>query len=86
MSKQEYWTHWLLGLACAAIWFWGDKAGIPVAAQALAASVVPALVTHAVGMSRGMALGGASFPAGAVAAAAPVVNLNAAAQPEEKPQ
>lgn len=81
MSKQEYWTHWLLGTLCAAIWFWGDKAGIPRPAQDLAASVVPGLVMHAVGMSRGASL---SFRSGADAAAAPA-STSSAAQPEPSP-
>jgi len=49
MSKTEFYTHWIIGLLSAVVWFWGDKLGIPANAQALAASVVPALVLHALG-------------------------------------
>ncbi len=44
---REYATHWALGLLCALIWFWGDRAGIPSAAVALAGSIVPGLLGHA---------------------------------------
>ena len=49
MSKTEFYTHWIIGVLSAVVWFWGDKLGIPANAQALAASVVPALVLHALG-------------------------------------
>lgn len=49
MSKQEFWTHWVIGITAAAVWFWGDKAGIPPQAQALAAVIVPSLIAHALG-------------------------------------
>lgn len=47
MSKQEFWTHWVIGIAATAVWFWGDKVGIPAAAQGLAAAIVPGIVGHA---------------------------------------
>ena len=47
MSK-DYLVHWVIGLLCAVIWFWGDKAGIPKEAVSLASTVVPALLGHAV--------------------------------------
>ncbi len=53
----DYLTHWILGVICALVWFWGDKAGIPPAAQQLAASIVPGLVAHAMGYSSGVAQG-----------------------------
>jgi len=49
MSKTEIYTHWIIGVLSAVVWFWGDKLGIPAPAQAFAASVVPALVMHALG-------------------------------------
>lgn len=50
---RGYLTHWALGLICTAVWFWGDKVGIPKDAQILAASVVPGLLAHAVGLAQG---------------------------------
>ena len=40
-------TRWAIGIAATAIWFWGDRAGIPSAAIALSASIVPGLIGHA---------------------------------------
>jgi hypothetical protein len=45
--NKDYTVHWLLGILCSIIWFWGDRAGIPVAAVTLAASVVPGILAHA---------------------------------------
>lgn len=47
--NKEFLTHWVLGIACALVWFWGDKVGIPKDAQILAASTVPGLLAHALG-------------------------------------
>ena len=44
---RDYATHWTLGIICAVIWFWGDQAHIPKEAIALAASVVPGILAHA---------------------------------------
>ena len=40
-------TRWAIGVTATAIWFWGDRAGIPSAAIALSASIVPGLIGHA---------------------------------------
>ena len=45
--NRDYLGHWVIGILCAIIWFWGDKAGIPPAAVTLAATIVPALLGHA---------------------------------------
>lgn len=45
--SREYVTHWIIGILCALIWFWGDRLGIPPGAIALAASVVPAALADA---------------------------------------
>ena len=45
--NKDYLTHWVIGVSCAAAWFWGDKVGIPPAATSLAASIVPAVLAHA---------------------------------------
>lgn len=50
MSK-EYLTHWILGVICTLVWFWGDRAGIPPAAVTLASVTVPGLLAHALGAS-----------------------------------
>lgn len=51
MAMKDYATHWILGLICTLVWFWGDRVGIPKDAQTLAASVVPGLLAHALGKS-----------------------------------
>jgi len=45
--SRDYITHWIIGVLCALIWFWGDRVGIPPGAIALAASVVPAALADA---------------------------------------
>jgi hypothetical protein len=45
--NKDYLVHWLLGVLCSAIWFWGDRMGIPSAAVTLASSVVPGILAHA---------------------------------------
>ena len=45
--SRDYVTHWIIGILCALIWFWGDRVGIPPGAIALAASVVPAALADA---------------------------------------
>lgn len=52
MSK-DYLTHWILGVICTLVWFWGDRAGIPPAAVTLASVTVPGLLAHALGTSQG---------------------------------
>lgn len=47
MSK-DYLTHWVIGLICTTVWFWGDRAGIPPAAVSLAGTIVPGLLGHAI--------------------------------------
>lgn len=46
--NRDYYAHWLIGLLCAVVWFWGDRAGLPPAAISLAGSIVPGLLGHAV--------------------------------------
>lgn len=48
MMSKDYVTHWVLGVLCSVIWFWGDRAGLPAAAVQLAATIVPVLLGHAV--------------------------------------
>lgn len=60
---KTYWTHWVLGLAGAVIWFWGDKLGIPADAVKYAAVVVPAIVGHALAYSPGEAVASPNAPA-----------------------
>lgn len=50
MSKG-YVGHWVIGVLCAVIWFWGDKMGIPDAAITLCSSIVPGLLGHALAYS-----------------------------------
>ena len=50
MSKG-YVGHWVIGVLCAVIWFWGDKMGIPTAAITLCSSIVPGLLGHALAYS-----------------------------------
>jgi hypothetical protein len=45
--NKDYIVHWILGLLCACIWFWGDRLGIPAGGIALAASVVPGALADA---------------------------------------
>ena len=49
--NQEYITHWIIGIICALVWFWGAQVGIPASAISLAAWIVPGLLAHAVGTS-----------------------------------
>ena len=49
--NKDYLVHWLLGLLCSVIWFWGDRVGIPAAAVTLASSVVPGILAHALAYS-----------------------------------
>ncbi len=44
---NNYLNHWIIGLIGTAVWFWGDKAGIPADAIKYAAVVVPVVVGHA---------------------------------------
>jgi hypothetical protein len=46
--NKDYLVHWVLGVLCAAVWFWGDKLGVPPAAVTLASTIVPTLLGHAV--------------------------------------
>ena len=50
MSK-DYIAHWIIGIICTLVWFWGDLVNIPAAAITLAASIVPGLLGHALGYS-----------------------------------
>ena len=54
---KDYISHWVLGVICTVVWFWGDKAGIPSQAQLLAASIVPGLLAHALGYASGVSNG-----------------------------
>ena len=49
--SMDYLTHWIIGVASTAVWFWGDRVGIPAEARALAATLVPSLIGHALGKS-----------------------------------
>lgn len=64
MSK-EYVTHWILGVTCAVIWFWGDRLSIPKDAQVLAASIVPGLLGSALSIQKGQLPSLPSAPASA---------------------
>ena len=44
---KDYAVHWILGIVCASIWFWGKLVSIPPEAVQLAASVVPGILAHA---------------------------------------
>lgn len=46
--SRDYLAHWVIGIISALVWFWGDRAGIPAAAVSLAATIVPALLGHAI--------------------------------------
>lgn len=48
---RDYIAHWLIGIICMLVWFWGTQAGIPASAVSLAAWIVPGLLMHAVGLS-----------------------------------
>ena len=43
--NKDYAIHWLFGILCSIIWFWGEKVGIQQADITLAASVVPGILT-----------------------------------------
>jgi hypothetical protein len=49
--NKDYITHWIVGIICALVWFWGAQVGIPASAISLAAWIVPGLLAHAVGTS-----------------------------------
>ncbi len=49
--NKAYIGHWVIGVLCAVIWFWGDKLGIPTAAITLCSSIVPGLLGHALAYS-----------------------------------
>ncbi len=52
-EDRDYIAHWIIGIICTLIWFWGSLVGIPQAAVTLAASIVPGLLGHALGYSGG---------------------------------
>ncbi len=52
MSKTDLVARWFIGLAATAVWFWGDRAGIPQSAIMLASSIVPGLIGHALGQQK----------------------------------
>ncbi len=45
-------THWIIGILCTIIWFWGDRVGVPSTAVQLAASIVPGLLGHALATTK----------------------------------
>lgn len=47
--SRDYVAHWVIGIICALVWFWGAQVGIPASAISLAAWIVPGLLAHAVG-------------------------------------
>ena len=49
MDSRTFWTHWVIGIAAAIIWAWGNKLGIASTLQTYAAYTLPLLVGHAVG-------------------------------------
>lgn len=49
--NRDYLAHWVIGIICTLVWFWGDLVNIPAAAITLAASIVPGLLGHALGYS-----------------------------------
>ena len=46
---RDYIGHWIIGITCALVWFWGAKVDIPPSAINLAAWIVPGLLAHAIG-------------------------------------
>jgi hypothetical protein len=46
--SPDYYAHWIIGLLCTVVWFWGARAGLPPEAISLCATVVPGLIGHAV--------------------------------------
>ena len=48
---RDYVGHWIIGITCALVWFWGAKVDIPPSAINLAAWIVPGLLAHAIGRS-----------------------------------
>lgn len=49
--NKAYIGHWVIGILCAVIWFWGEKLSIPAAAITLCSSIVPGLLGHALAYS-----------------------------------
>ena len=45
--SRDYLTHWVVGMICTTVWFWGRSWGLPPDAITLAAATVPGLVGHA---------------------------------------
>lgn len=49
--SMDYLTHYITAILCLCVAFWGDKLGIPATDVSIAATLVPGIIGHALGMA-----------------------------------